>query len=361
MGRTAGSGRGSIYKRGDKWRGQITINGERHSFTAAKRADVIDWMSKLRTDNNLGLVPLKSDITVAELVEEWLEVKEKTLTPQVHYNLTSSFNCHLLPVLGKYRVQDLTKQNIEKAYDKMFDGEYSDGTISTFVINFKNMLNYAVDKGILASNPHERAIVKKRNNIKKVESYSEEDQKKIVNYLRDRYEPYHALFYTMISTGLREGEAAALTWDDVDMGKGVISIDKTVINRGGHKRVQNHPKTAAGVRTVFLSDNTLDYLRKYKRLHPNTDYVFLNTRGGWFSAGVIGKRWKHICAEIGIEYKGAHSLRHTFATRALEKGIDVKTVSKILGHRNVLTTMNIYQDVFPSQKKKAAELLNDLF
>ena len=361
MGRTAGSGQGSIYKRGDKWRGQISINGQRYSHTAKKKGDVIDWMADMKAKNNLGYTPAKLNITVAELAEEWLAVKERTLTPQVHYNLTSSINKHLLPVLGKYKVQSLTKQSIEKAYDKMFDGEYSDGTISTFVVNFKNMLNYAVDQKYLIANPHDRVVVKKRRNVKKVEAYSEEDQKKIVEYLKTRFEPYHALFYVMISTGLREGEAAALTWDDVDIVKGTMSVDKTVINRGGRKELQHHPKTAAGVRNVFLSDNTLDYLRKYKQLYPNSDYVFLNTRGEWFSAGVIGTRWRRICAELNIEYKVPHSLRHTFATRALEKGIDVKTVSRILGHRNVVTTMNVYQDVLPNQKKKAAKIMNDLF
>ena len=71
--------------------------------------------------------------------------------------------------------------------------------------------------------------------------------------------------------------------------------------------------------------------------------------------------WKKACAIMGIPYKGIHTLRHTWATRALEKGIDVKTVSEMMGHKKVITTMNIYQDVLPEQKKKAAEKLDDLF
>lgn len=358
MGRTKGSGRGSIYKRGDKWRGQITINGRRLSHTAAKKADVISWMNSLDPKT---IAAERNNMTVSELIEEWLSVKKKTLTPQVYYNLENSFDKHLKPFLGDYKVQELTKKIIEDNYLKMFNGEYSDGTIETFRINFKNMLNYAVDNEILAVNPHDRVVIVKRKNIKKVSAYSEKDQQKIVNYLKTRYESYHGLFYLMISTGMREGEAAALTWDDVDLLKGVVNIDKTIVTVKGSKHVQHHPKTAAGVRTIYLSSNTLEYLRKYKQKHPDSDYIFLNARGGFFGATVISKRWKHICAELDIEYKAAHSLRHTFATRALEKGIDVKTVSKILGHKNVVTTMNVYQDVFPKQKKRAAEILNDLF
>ena len=360
MGRTKGSGMGSVYKRGDKWRGQITINGQRKSFTAVKKSEVLDWIASLRIDGDT-LAPRSANITVQELAEEWLSYKEKTITPQVHYNLCSSFKCHLYPVLGKYKVQDLSRELIEKSYDKMFGPSYSDGTISTFATNFKNMLEYSVDHNILKSNPHDRVVLTKHRNVRKVEAYSEEDHRKIVQYLKTHYKPYHALFYVMLSTGLRQGEASALTWDDIDLERGIVKINKTVVRNGGMVIIQDHPKTASGVRSIYLPPNTLDYLRKYNQLHGKDHYAFLNARGGFFNATIIMNRWRKICRELDIEYKGAHSLRHTFATRALEKGIDVKTVSTILGHKNVLTTMNVYQDVLTTQKKKAADALNDLF
>lgn len=89
--------------------------------------------------------------------------------------------------------------------------------------------------------------------------------------------------------------------------------------------------------------------------------VFTNERGNVFLATSLRSRWQSTCKEIGVPYKGVHSLRHTFATRALEKGIDIKTVSSILGHKNVTTTMDIYQDVFSKQKKNAARIMDDLF
>ena len=361
MGRTAGSGQGSIYKRGDKWRGQITINGERHSYTAKKKADVIDWVSKMRTDSRQGLVVSKSNITVQELAEEWFATKEHTLAPQVQYTLECSFNKHLYPVLGKYKVKDLTKQIVEKSYPEMFADTYADNTIRIFSVYFKDLLSYAVEQNIITTNPHNRAIIRKHNNIKTVTPYTEEDQRIIVEYLKYNFEPYHALFYVMITTGMREGEVAALTWDDIDLMKGVIEVTKTIVRSGGQVFVQHHPKTAAGVRTIYLAQNTVDYLRKYNSLHRDSSYAFLNAKGNFFTGSVIRSRWIKICATLGIEYKVPHSLRHTFATRALEKGIDVKTLSKILGHKSVATTMNVYQDVLPNLQIKAVETLNDLF
>ena len=366
MGRTAGSGQGSIYKRGDKWRGQIMINGERYSHTAKKKADVLDWMSQMRLDANAGLVAPKANITVKELADEWLyDVKVDTMTPQVFYHLELSFNKHLYPKLGKYKVQDLNRKLIEKFYKDEFSTEYSDGTVEVFASYFKRLLKYAIEKGILVANPHDNVVIRKYSNRKKVDAYSEAEQEKIVEYLRTKYEPYNALCYLLISTGMRLGEAAALTWADVDLKEGTVQINKTVVCVKGRTSVQAHPKTASSNRILFLSEKTIKYLYEYgnvsKEQEGTNGMLFLTKKGGLYKSATIRNRWIRTCTELNIPYKGVHALRHTFATRALEKGIDIKTVSSILGHKNVTTTMNVYQDVYPGQKRKVAEIMNDLW
>ena len=244
--------------------------------------------------------------------------------------------------------------------------KYSDGTIETFVQLVKGLFKYAVSQNIIVRSPHTDVVVRKRHNRKKVDAYTEEDQQKIVEYLKTDFSPGAALFYLMISTGVREGEAAALTWNDIDLARGTISIDKTVVCVKGHLYIQNHPKTASSIRTIYLPQKVVSYLKEYQTCiveeHSNDERrAFLNKRGGLFKATTLRSRWIKICAQISVPYKNVHSLRHTFATRALEKGIDIKTVSNILGHKNVLTTMNVYQDVYSKHKQRVAQIMDDLF
>ena len=164
---------------------------------------------------------------------------------------------------------------------------------------------------------------------------------------------------------MRFGEATALSWDDVNLKDKSIHIHKTNVNLHGSCIIQDQLKTASGNRTIYVSDNVITFLKEVKASqNPDLNYrnlVLPNKSWNLMNNSNALMHWKKACAIMGIPYKGIHTLRHTWATRALEKGIDVKTVSEMMGHKNVITTMNIYQDVLPEQKKKAAEKLDDLF
>lgn len=359
MGRTAGSGQGSIYKRGDKWRGQITINGQRRSFTSAKKKDVIDWIANIKVN---GAPIARQNITVKELGDEWLtREKEPTLSPQAFYQLRLRLNKYIYAAFGDRKVQSLTRDEIEDFYREYLLGKAGNSVAVEVEKRFKELLRYAVKENIIQTNPHEYAVVPKSKSISRVEAFTPEEQEKIVAYLKKNMNSINMLFYLLLTTGMRVSEACALTWDDVDLKTGAINIDKIIVRYCGTTVVQNHPKTASSVRTVYMSSTVLRYMKQYYGDARVKGKLFETNGGNWQTAHNLRPRWQKICAEIGIPYRGMHSLRHTFATRALEKGIDIKTVSRILGHRSVVTTMNIYQDVYSSQKIKAVEMLDDLF
>ena len=371
MGRTAGSGAGSVYKRGNKWRGQITVNGRRLSYTADKKKEVLDWMAEIRSAAKNNKVQSDKDYTVREWTELYFEKWYKPRVTMNTYSTTTNLvETHLYPVLGDCLLRDLTTDMIQDAYPTMFDkkdtkrgGKYSDGTIKIFSSAFNRSLQYAQNEGLISKNPHADVVIPKTGITKEVDSYSAEDQKKIVEYTKDKTN-IDRVFYMLIATGMRVGECIALTWDDVNLDEGWIMINKTAINYNGHMIVQDHPKTEQSVRRIYLAENTIHFLRKLNLTvhseYKEGDLVFSNTYGNLYHTSALRSRWIKVCDKIGIPYKNLHALRHSWATSALSRGAEVHTVSKMLGHKSIATTMDIYKTVFVEDKKRAAEIMNDV-
>ena len=368
------NGEGTIYRRGDRWRGQITIDGKRISRSGKTKAEVVQALAEVRADTGRGVYIAQSGVTVAEWVDIWLDKKMRPkLAEQSFIRIEGLFKNHLIPQLGQYRLQDLTRGTLEEAYAMIFQEksgkdylkkDYSHSTVNALSSSFKKCLQYAVEENILSKNPHDGVELHKLRPPKKVDAYSLEDHKKIVEYTRNNGSLYW-IYYLLISTGLRFGEAVALTWGDVDFKNKTLSVNKTSVELHGSPIIQEHTKTSSGTRTIALPDRVISFLKEVRaQQEPELNYrnlVMANRNYGIITSANSRRRWQRVCAELDIEYNGIHALRHTWATRALEKGIDVKTVSAMLGHKNVITTMNIYQDVLQAHKEKAVERLNDLF
>ena len=372
MGRTAGSGQGSVYKRGNKWRGQININGKRMSFTADKKKDVLDWIASVRTEATFGFTPIDKEYTV----EEWMEIYFKKwykprVTQSTYNNTYNLIKNHLYPVLGDVLLKDLNASIIQEAYPKMWadkkskkymECKYSDGTIKIFSTAFKQALRCAQNEGLIRKNPHYGVVVPKTGVVKQVDAYTVEEQRKIIEYTREK-DDINRVFYLLIATGMRVGECIALTWDDVNLEEGTININKTAVNHGGHMVIQNHPKTEQSMRQIYIADNTVVFLRRLKansKLEETRDLVLYNEHGNIYHTSALRSRWMKVCAELQIPYKNLHALRHSWATRAIENKVEVQTVSKMLGHKSIATTMDIYNSVFAEQKKEAAKIMNSV-
>lgn len=253
------------------------------------------------------------------------------------------------------------------------------------------MFQVAVDDAIIRINPTDNMMkeLKLAHSGYKSEqrkALTMEEEKLFLGYLKKtpRYFHWYPLFFIMANTGMRVGEITGLRWRDVDLDKGIISVNHTLVyynhrdEKGCYYSI-NTPKTKAGMREIPMMDEVREafYLEKQyqqeaeiesiSRIDGYDDFVFVNRDGVVQNLGNLNKAIQRISRDCNceiIEMQGidsdpvllphfsCHNLRHTFATRLCESGINLKVIQDVLGHADVSTTMNIYINVTNDLKKK---------
>ena len=358
------------------WRGQYYIGGKRKSVTKPSKEEVVNYIALERAKYlNGGLEP--DSITVKEWLEEYNKKYLCNYTEGTRIGYMRFIDNYLVPEFGDKLLAELTVPILESGYSEMFQSKsykakekgYSHSTLNAVSVFFRKALEKAVAVGYLKSNPHIGVQLHKLRPPKKVEAYTAQEQKILIDKLKekidsgDKYENLHGFFYFLFGTGVRMGEAQALTWNDIDFNNKTIAINKIVTEPHGSPIAENRTKTDAGNRTIQASDKIIEFLKSVETANnPEINFrnlVFYSTTGNFRTSANMRRLWQRFCDDCGIEYKGLHALRHSWATRALEAGIDIKKVSAMLGHKNVVTTMNIYQDVQKVSQKGVADKMNN--
>ncbi|MGN1098922.1 MAG: tyrosine-type recombinase/integrase [Christensenellales bacterium] len=202
-------------------------------------------------------------------------------------------------------------------------------------------------------------IRRPKNNEKEVTCFTLPEQKKIEQAALASKKPKMFGIVLCLYTGLRIGELLATEWTDIDFSEMTITVNKTCHDGkdtdGSACRITDSPKTASSKRTIPIPKQLLPLLLAHKK-RSKSQYVVSND-GQRLTVRSYQKSFELLQRRLGIERKGFHSLRHTFATRALECGMDVKTLSEILGHKNASVTLNRYAHSMMEHKK---EMMNKL-
>ena len=169
------------------------------------------------------------------------------------------------------------------------------------------------------------------------------------------------MFYLELTTGLRRGELTALLWTDLDVEARTLRVSKSAGRLKGEVRV-TEPKTANSVRTIILPKETVDLLVQEHAKHPENPYMFPSpVTGRMYGPDCIGRLHKTLLKKAGItENIPFHGLRHTFATLAIQQGVDVKTVSSILGHYSAGFTLDTYAHVTTQAQRQAADTMANI-
>lgn len=199
----------------------------------------------------------------------------------------------------------------------------------------------------------------KNQQIRKVQALEKQEQARLEKYILENEKKYHYGILLTLYTGLRLGEVIALKWQNVDMKNKLIYIDKTLSTISqNHKTltIESSPKTQSSIREIPIS-NQLLFLLKQLKLKSTNDYVIVSHNNKQIKPRAYQKSFENLLKKLHIKHYGFYELRHTFATRLLENGVDIKTISELLGHSSPTITLNRYVHTNLQNKRKAMEIL----
>lgn len=285
-------------------------------------------------------------------LNEWLECYVKHSSKQKTYiRYSEIIKQHINKDLGNYDISEITPLIIQQFIVNLLEkGNIKTGkglsvnSVNGIITVIQSSLKVAYYTGLSVEYNADR-IKRPKPNERKISCLTLSEQKKIENAVINGNKPKMLGIVLCLYTGLRLGELLALEWSDIDMKKCIISISKSCYDgkdiNGKFIRITDTPKTFSSKRNIPFPKQLIPFLVKMKR-YSNSIYVIASNNNKPVQVRAYQRSFELLLQRLCIPHKGFHSLRHTFATRALECGMDIKTLSEILGHRNPSITLKRY-------------------
>lgn len=248
---------------------------------------------------------------------------------------------HVIPILGYVPVKALNGEIIQRFVCKLNE-TYSSGTVNTVIAVLLKSLNDARLNGVISAG-EVPAFHRPQKVLRRVECFNSKEQRSIEKYILESKKKRLFGIIICFYTGLRIGELLALEWSDVDLENGRLNVNKSChygrdVN-GVYKRIVEAPKTESSDRIVPIPRE----LTKYFKMMDTGDCLNVVSHNGKpVPTRTYQAAFTSILKKLGIENRCFHSIRHTFATRALESGMDVRTLSELMGHKNPSVTLSRY-------------------
>lgn len=363
-------GEGTLRLRKDgRWEGRIVIGYDDKGFpktknvTAKTKTECAEKLETLKAKYGKPSEKINSEMPFGEWIDFWYQTYCKhTLRITTKGNYENRIYNHIIPEIGMIPLNKLTQSNLQqfyartksggrKIYVETYGAGLSDRMIRAVHANCRSALEKAVQEGLIRTNP----AIGCKLPPKKSREMKVLTQNEVIRFLnRAKEEDYFELFLLELGTGMRRGEILALKWSDLNLTTGELRIERQVNVIHG-EAIISAPKTKASIRTVILPPSLLQILSKYKET-VNSEWMFPspldNTKVRNPSA--VRKRLQLILERAGCPKVRFHDLRHTFSTMALENGMDIKSLSSMLGHVSSATTIDIYSHITNTMQRQAA-------
>lgn len=290
---------------------------------------------------------------------EWFDAVKDQLKESTSNKYWNSLKLYILPEFGKAELQELTYEFINERCSHLLlqggvDGQgLSPKTVSDILSLIRNILKYASQQGKVI--PCDAHSIHVKRHTKELRVLSMNEQRRLCDYLYTDLCSYNIGILLCLFTGLRVGEICALRWEDISISDKTIHVHHTlqrIQNRSGEgaktRIVITTPKSACSIRLIPIPDELIELLVLYQK--SSSGYFLTNSEHKYVEPRIMQNHLKKVLKESAIAPANYHALRHTFATRCIELGFDIKSLSEILGHASVNITMNRY--VHPSMELK---------
>ena len=374
MAKRRASGEGSIRKRPDgRWEGRYIAGHDetgkpiRRNVLGKTQAEVKEKLRRAIEESQEIDVGRAEEYTVEKWLKTWYELYSRpNIREATQERYWNHIRYHIIPEIGKLKLTKLTSRDIQKMYNNVRDhgrvpkgpNDKRDRTLTaSYIISLHRMLKMCLERAVkeelLLRNPCDNVVLPK-NDKKEIKILKPEHMKAYLAEAERR--GVLSIFFLELCSGLRKGELVALLWSDLDVKRGTISVSKQAVRvKGGGVKVTT-PKTATSIRVESIPKEAVDMLIEEHRKHPGSPYMFPSpVTGEMYYPDTIAAIHTKILKTLGLEHTRFHALRHTFATMALQNGVDIRTVSGMLGHADPGFTLRTYTHATNPMQALAAQ------
>lgn len=384
------NGEGGLYKdqRG-YWVGQYRVDGKRKTISGKTQTEVRMRLREIQAalDNPDENIPVESTLTLGQWADSWLEIYAKPSIKITTYESYESYiRNQIKPFIGDIRLPALSAEQLQRFFNQMAEtGKFGNekGLSVKTLYNLKNLVHallaQAVSNRLIQYNVIE-SVKLPRNYHQEMRVLSREEQEKLLAAADESPNRAALGIKFALFTGIRVGEMLGLKWDNVNLENGTFRIKeilRRVTNNSGIgsnstvvKSLQT-TKTESSNRTVYLIPELIDDLKAYREWQQSAadenpvfnpqNFVFITAGGSYIEPRTYQDLFQRVVRASGIARVNFHALRHTFATRAIEQGMDILVLAKILGHAQASTTLNMYGHALPDHKRESMEKLRCLY
>lgn len=352
---------GKDPKTGRRTRIKRTVNG--------RKADAEELLLELTVSLRQGTYVEPKGTTVSEWIDTWLnDYKKMDLRQTTFESYAYIIRLHIKPEIGAMKLQDLRPEHLQKLYKEKKESNLSSRTVRYIHSIMHAALKQAVKNRLLFGNPTEATNPPKIEQ-REITAMTVEQMNAFLHELDNtnykRTKRIVPAFKVLLGTGLRRGELLGLRWRNIDFQKNTIDIEQGLVALEGSKKTYQDPKTDKSKNKIPMSDFVFTVLQNHWLQmtfegHAEPDKpVFCTRDGAPILPRNFNKSFEALRRRAGIADINLHALRHTFATRLIEKGVQLKEIQELLRHSKISTTADIYTDISHSMKRDAVNKLND--